>query len=278
MRNTLSGNGSSATSDEQAPGIRARGGCRMKKAHDTHLFRLGQVTRVPDGIACTVSLRDARSGRDPGQRLVYHDRDSMIDYEKPEAFFTPVLQENEHLLKKIISISVNTARLCDIDIPFVFAEKPEKRPLPRNAIHIFTDGSLSESGSGGWAGVIQYPPGDLVEITGHEPCSSSNRAELLAVVKALGSLEADGPAVVHTDSRYVIRGAEVWLPNWERNGFLTAQNRPVKNRDLWEYISEIMKKREVHFQWVPSSGGEPLHQRCDFLAREMSLSAPATGR
>ena len=250
----------------------------MKKRYNTHLFRLGHVTRVPDGIACIVTLRDIQSGKTLGQRLVYHDRDSMIDYEMPEAVFTPALKENEHLLKKIISISVNTARLCDIDIPFVFPEKSGKRPLPHNAIKIFTDGSLSESGTGGWAGLIHYSTGKLVEKAGHEPCSSSNRAELLAVVKALDSLESDGPAVVHTDSRYVIRGAEVWLPNWERNGFFTAQNRPVKNRDLWEFLSEIMKKREVDFRWVPSSGEGPFHQRCDLLARDMSLRGAGTGR
>jgi len=118
-----------------------------------------------------------------------------------------------------------------------------------------------------------YPPGRIVEKTGRESFCSSNRSELLAVVRALDAIESDGPAVIHTDSRYVIRGAEVWLANWEQNGFFTAQNRPVKNRDLWESISAIKKKRELHFTWIPSSSGEPLHRRCDFLAREMSLSS-----
>lgn len=244
----------------------------MNREQNTQLFRLWQVTRLPAGVSCVVSIQDA-SPHDTGrQRIVYHERDFNINYEAPEAAFTAVLREHEGMLKKILSICVKTACAGDIDIPFVFPERRGKDPVPDNAIEVFTDGSLAKSGTGGWAGIIRYSPGNIVERTGREAHSTSNRAELLAVEKTLGSIESDGPAVVHTDSRYAIRGAEVWLANWERNGFFTAQNRPVKNRDLWESVSELMKKRELYFRWVPSSGDNPLHRRCDLLAREMSLS------
>ncbi len=236
------------------------------------LFRLCRMTRVREGISCVVSVQDAPPDDTGSQRIVYHGRDSAIDYERPDSFFTPSLRQNEDLLKKILSICVKAGPLGDIDIPFVFPEKRETRSLPKGAIRVFTDGSLSKSGTGGWAGVILYPRGKVEEKTGHEPCSTSNRTELLAVARTLESIESDAPAVVHTDSRYVIRGAEVWLANWEQNGFFTAQNRPVKNRDLWESVSIILNKREVHFRWVPSSGDDPHHRRCDILSRAMSLS------
>ncbi|MBN1531241.1 MAG: ribonuclease HI [Spirochaetes bacterium] len=242
----------------------------MTEEHTTHLFRLAGVLRAPGSITCLVSINDPPPGGIGCQRIVYDDINSMIHYEIPEAVFTPALRENEDMLKKILSICVKTAGPGEIDIPFVFPRKRETRTLPENAIEVFTDGSLSKSGTGGWAGLIRYSPGRVVEITGIEPLSTSNRIELLAVARTLDSIEGDGPVVVHTDSRYVIRGAEVWLPNWERNGFYTAQNRPVKNRDLWESLSAITKSRGVHFRWVPSSGGEPLHRRCDLLARAMS--------
>ncbi len=244
----------------------------MNKDYNTPLFRLWNVTREPAGISCSVSIHGNRHGDTDSQRLVYHERDSTINFETPEAAFTSVLREHEGMLKKILSICVKTSCPGDIDLPFVFPERFRKDPVPENAIQVFTDGSLAKSGIGGWAGIIQYPMGAIVEKTGREPHSTSNRTELLAVVKTLASIESDGPAVVRTDSRYVIRGADVWLVNWERNGFFTAQNRPVKNRDLWESFSEIMKKREIHFQWLPSSCEEALHRRCDLLARAMTLS------
>lgn len=243
----------------------------MNKDYNTPLYRLWNVTRAPAGISCSVSIHDDWHSDIGSQRLVYHERDFTINFETPEAVFTPALREHEGMLKKILSICIKTSCPGDIDIPFVFPERSVKDQMPENAIQVFTDGSLAKSGIGGWAGIIQYSTGAIVEKTGREPHSTSNRTELLAVVKTLGSIDSDGPAVVHTDSRYVIRGAEVWLVNWERNGFFTAQNRTVKNRDLWESFSEIMKNREVHFHWVPSSGENPLHRRCDLLSREMSL-------
>ncbi len=244
----------------------------MNKEHHTPLFRLWKAIPVSGGISCVVCLQDAPADDTGLQRLVYCDRDSTITYEPPEAVFTAALRENEDRLKKILSICVKIAGHGDIDIPFVFPEKRERGPLPEKAIQVFTDGSLSQSGTGGWAGIIHYSPDNIVEMTGREPHSSSNRTELLAVARTLDSIESDDPIVVRTDSRYVIRGAEVWLPNWELNGFFTAHNRPVKNRDLWESVSRIMKEREVHFRWVPSAGEDPLHRRCDILARAMSLT------
>ncbi len=244
----------------------------MNEEQNTPLFRLWKTVPVSGGISCVVSIQDAPQDDNGHQRLIYHEDDFTINYETPEAAFTPALKENEELLKKILSICVKIASPGDIDIPFVFPEKRIKGPVPEKAIEVFTDGSLSKSGTGGWAGIIHYSAGTIVEMTGREHHSSSNRTELLAVARTLDAIESDGPIVVHTDSRYVIRGAEVWLPNWERNGFITAHNRPVKNRDLWESVSRIMKQREVHFRWVPSAGEDPLHRRCDSLARAMSLS------
>ncbi len=246
----------------------------MDRHDSTQLFRLRGVQRLSSGIACTVSLQEAPLGDSPCQRIVYYEDRSLIDYEIPEAAFTPVLRKNEILLKKILSNCIKAAGTDDIDIPFVFPERCEERIIPDDAIQIFTDGSLAQTGIGGWAGIINYATGAARETSGREPCDGSNRTELLAVVNTLNLLDRDGPAVVNTDSRYVIRGAEVWLFNWERNGFFTAQNRPVKNRDLWEALSALRRRREIHFRWIPSSDDHPHHRRCDLLAREMSLSSP----
>jgi len=246
---------------------------RMNRASPaTPLFRLGNVDRVPEGITCVVTAHgDARADRS-SQRILFRDADRTIAYEPPEADFTVILRENEYRLKKILAICMSIGPHEEIDIPMVFPVASERRACPENAIRVFTDGSLSATGTGGWAGIIVYSQDVIVEKAGSEYGSSSNRAELLAVVRTLDSVEPAGPVVVHTDSRYVIRGAEVWLANWERNGYFTALNRPVKNRDLWESVAAIMKRRDVYFRWVSSSGDSGFHRRCDLLAREMSLS------
>ncbi|MBN2160331.1 MAG: ribonuclease HI [Spirochaetes bacterium] len=242
----------------------------MDRIHDMRLFRLGEVDRVPGGLSCIVSAQADAGGGPRRQRLLFQAMDCAITYEPPEADFASVLKENEESLKKILSICMRTGGPEEIDIPFVFPEPGARRACPEGATQVFTDGSLSPSGNGGWAGIIVHAGGEIVEKTGSEQGSSSNRAELMAVARTLDSLGPGGPVIVHTDSRYVIRGAEVWLANWERNGYITALNRPVKNRDLWESVSETMKRREIHFRWVPSSGDNSFHRRCDLLARAMS--------
>ena len=101
---------------------------------NTVIFRLGSVTRINDGISCVVTIQDPHSENTCFQRIVYHDRGAIIEYAIPEAPFAQTLKEHEDLLKKIISISLKNARLCEIDIPFVFSVKYEKREVPENAI------------------------------------------------------------------------------------------------------------------------------------------------
>src|ERR1700759_4026836 len=101
---------------------------------------------------------------------------------------------------------------------------------------IYTDGACSGNpGPGGWGAVLSY--GDVVkELHGGERTTTNNGMELPAAISALESLTRPVPVQLYTDSKYVLDGITKWLPGWQRNGWKTAAEPPVKNGGLWERL------------------------------------------
>jgi ribonuclease HI len=132
---------------------------------------------------------------------------------------------------------------------------------------IYTDGACSGNpGPGGWGVVLQY--GSAVkELHGSEPLTTNNRMELTAVISALEALKRPVRVTLYTDSTYVLNGVTKWLPGWQRNGWLTAGKKPVKNVDLWQRLAAAMARHEVTWQWVKGHNGDPGNERADELAR-----------
>jgi ribonuclease HI len=132
---------------------------------------------------------------------------------------------------------------------------------------IYTDGACSGNpGPGGWGVVLQY--GSAVkELHGSEPLTTNNRMELTAVISALEALNRPVRVTLYTDSTYVLNGVTKWLPGWQRNGWLTAGKKPVKNVDLWQRLAAAMARHEVTWQWVKGHNGDPGNERADELAR-----------
>ena len=79
---------------------------------------------------------------------------------------------------------------------------------------------------------------------------------------------------VHTDSEFVCNGFNKgWLNNWQRNGWRTAQKKPVANRELWEQMLEITQGPIVTFTHVRGHSGDPMNELCDRLANEEAEKA-----
>jgi ribonuclease HI len=133
---------------------------------------------------------------------------------------------------------------------------------------IFTDGACEGNpGPGGYAAIIDWR-GVRKEVTGGEPRTTNNRMELLAVIAALRSLAEPSSVRVVTDSQYVLKGITAWIHNWRRKGWKTASGSPVKNRDLWEELDDLVKRHRVRFEWIRGHNGHPENERADALARE----------
>ena len=136
-----------------------------------------------------------------------------------------------------------------------------------NTVEIFTDGACSGNpGPGGW-GVLLRWRGTEKELFGGEEESTNNRMELMAAIRALESLKRPMQIVLFTDSRYVMDGITKWIHNWKRNGWRTANKKPVKNDDLWQRLDAAMAGHDIQWQWVKGHAGHEENERADELAR-----------
>jgi len=134
-------------------------------------------------------------------------------------------------------------------------------------IEIFTDGACSGNpGPGGWAAILRSGAHER-ELAGGEKHTTNNRMELMAVIEGLKALKARSAVTVHTDSRYVMDGAEKWLAGWKVKGWKTADKKPVKNEDLWRALDSELAKHDLTWRWVRGHSGHPENERADLLAR-----------
>ena len=133
-------------------------------------------------------------------------------------------------------------------------------------INIYADGGCrGNPGPGGW-GVLMQSGGNSKELWGGEPNTTNNRMELTAVIRALEALKRPTAAQVHTDSQYVQKGISLWIHNWKRNGWRTADKKPVKNAELWQALDALAKQHEIKWLWVKGHAGHPGNERADALA------------
>lgn len=138
------------------------------------------------------------------------------------------------------------------------------RPL----VTIFTDGACSGNpGPGGWGAILKF--GEIEkELRGGESPTTNNRMELLAAIAALEALTKPCTVELYTDSQYLRQGITSWIHNWKRNGWKTADKKPVKNVDLWQRLEAALHQHEVRWHWVKGHAGHPENERADQLARD----------
>jgi len=133
-------------------------------------------------------------------------------------------------------------------------------------VTIFTDGACAGNpGPGGWAAILIAGP-HRREISGYERATTNNRMEIMAAIEALRALRAPSEVDLHTDSQYLRNGMSTWLERWKRNGWRTADRKPVKNDDLWRALDALAQTHAVRWHWVRGHDGHPENERCDELA------------
>jgi len=64
----------------------------------------------------------------------------------------------------------------------------------------------------------------------------------------------------------VRKGITEWIGGWKRRGWKTADNKPVKNDDLWRTLENMAAQHEVEWRWVRGHAGDPGNERADGLA------------
>jgi ribonuclease HI len=138
----------------------------------------------------------------------------------------------------------------------------------KGRVVIHTDGACSGNpGPGGWGVVMRFGP-ELREIQGGEAQTTNNRMELTAAIKALEALDRPAAVDLYTDSQYVKSGITEWMPKWKKNGWRTADRKPVKNVDLWQRLDAAAARHEVSWHWLRGHTGLEENERADELARD----------
>jgi ribonuclease HI len=105
------------------------------------------------------------------------------------------------------------------------------------------------------------------ELSGAEAATTNNRMELMAAISALEALKRETHVKLHTDSKYVMDGLTKWIHGWKKNGWKTADRKPVKNEDLWKRLEAANARHKVEWIWVKGHAGDVMNERADELAR-----------
>ncbi len=138
-------------------------------------------------------------------------------------------------------------------------------------VEIFTDGACKGNpGPGGWGAIIRYG-GHEREMSGGEPATTNNRMEMMAIIKALDALTRPCDVALHTDSKYVLDGMTKWIHGWKRNGWKTADRKPVKNAELWQELITIAAPHKIDWIWVRGHNGHVENERADQLASAAAM-------
>ena len=135
-------------------------------------------------------------------------------------------------------------------------------------ITIYTDGACSGNpGVGGWGVVIIEDNKNEFFLNGGDKNTTNNKMELTAAIQALKAIEKKSAITLITDSKYVKDGIQSWIQNWKKNGWKTAAKKPVKNKELWIELDELIAKHNITWEWVKGHAGNIHNEKADYLAR-----------
>jgi len=132
--------------------------------------------------------------------------------------------------------------------------------LPKNCIHIYTDGASSGNpGPAGIGAVLLYHENQK-QISQSIGIATNNVAELFAIKIAISHLKRhDLPVRIFSDSSYAI-------------GVLTREKTPQANRELVLEIKRLIQKfKDIKFIKVKGHAGIKENEVADFLATSAIL-------
>ncbi len=138
--------------------------------------------------------------------------------------------------------------------------------MSKSIIIIYTDGACSGNpGPGGWGAFLQSGSNEK-ELSGGAFETTNNQMELQAAIEALRVLKTPSKIILHTDSKYVLKGITEWIHNWKKNNWRTAARKPVKNAEFWQALDVAREGHDIEWKWVKGHAGIEGNERADELA------------
>ncbi len=133
-------------------------------------------------------------------------------------------------------------------------------------VQLITDGAcLGNPGPGGWAAILRYNQ-HRKELFGSSPHTTNNRMEIAAAIEGLRALNECCEVEIVTDSEYLKKGITEWIHGWKRRGWMTADKKPVMNRDLWQKLDELATRHKATWVWTKGHASHDDNNRADELA------------
>ena len=136
-------------------------------------------------------------------------------------------------------------------------------------VEIYTDGACrGNPGPGGWGVLLRYN-GVEKTLHGGQLQTTNNQMELMAAIKGLNAITRPCEILLVTDSIYVTKGITEWIDGWRKRNWKGANNKPIKNIELWQQLDAAVKRhKDVQWQWVKGHNGHLENERADMLANQ----------
>lgn len=143
------------------------------------------------------------------------------------------------------------------------------RVEPRTGL--FTDGSATPNpGPGGW-GVVYVVDDEIIdELHGHEPWTTNNRMELVALIAAYEIASTTVPLDVWTDSQLCVKTVNEWAASWAKRGW-RRKDGEIKNLELVQELYALsLSKPNLTLRWIKAHNGTRWNEYADQLAGRYS--------
>ncbi|MBA1158680.1 ribonuclease H family protein [Microvirga mediterraneensis] len=145
---------------------------------------------------------------------------------------------------------------------------------------VWCDGSaLNNPGPAGFGVYIEQSNDERWTLHGSSRNTTNNRAEQYAFLQAVLAVPEYQPAIIRTDSEYVVKGCTERRKSWQDRGMRTAAGKPLVNTDLWKLIWEAVDQRPlVRIKWTKGHADDQGNVIADRTAREAAQRVKQTGK
>ncbi|PHH73885.1 hypothetical protein CDD83_4655 [Cordyceps sp. RAO-2017] len=155
------------------------------------------------------------------------------------------------------------------------AASPQSSSSSDDVLKIYTDGSsLANGKAGSRAGVgVFFGDGDARNVSERLPGEpqTNQRAELMAMLRALEIAPPEQTVQIVSDSQYSINCVTQWAVGWQMKDWMTATGEKVKNQDIIRAVLDKMDERtkagaDTYFHWVKGHASDRGNVAADRLA------------